>query len=259
MKPIKLLVLFFFFSFFSFANVSVLNGLTHVYSGASGDIITGEVILVNYSSSKERVTFSIQEAIYSCSAGRIFTSEDNHEFSSSSWIDSNVNERVLAPKERYVLKFSIHIPEEKSLLGSYWSVLMVSVENPIKEELLDESIGIGTKIQYAIGLITNVNELDEVSLDFNNVLSPDGKNKELLIKMKNNGMFAEATSLSLEVYNQDGVMVKEYKSKRLLVFPKVCRDYLFNISDLDKGAYDCVLLADSRENFVGTNLQLTID
>ena len=259
MKPIRLLLLFFIVSFSSFANVSVINGLTHVYSGVSGDVISGEIVLVNYSSIEERVRFNVQEAIYSCTEARIFTGDATHPLSSSSWLNSSVNERVLAPKERYVLKFTINIPEGEELRGSYWSVLMVSVEKPIKEEMINKRIGIGTKIQYAIGLITNVNALDEVNIGFNDVLSTGGAEKNLRIRVKNDGRFAEATLLSLEVYDQNGVMVKEYKTRRLLVFPEVCRDYLLTISDLDKGAYDCVLVADSREAFVGTNLQLTID
>lgn len=257
MKPIQLLL--FFFTMCSFANVSVINGLTHVYSGVSGDTVTGEIILVNYSSNEERVTFDVQEALYSCTRARVFTRSESHPLSSSSWLNSSVNERVLAPKERYVLKFTIAIPEDDGLRGSYWSVLMVSVEKPIKEVMIEENIGIGTKIQYAIGLITNVNSPDEVTMGFADVLSPEGKDKNLQVKVRNDGRFAEATSLSLEVYDSNGIRIKEYKTKRLLVFPDVCRDYLFRISDLDKGTYDCVLVADAREAFFGTDLRITID
>ncbi|MEP2278741.1 hypothetical protein [Maribacter sp.] len=246
-------------SFYSFANVAVVNGLTHIYSGTSGDVISGEIVLVNYSSSQERVTFELQEAIYSCDMDRRFTTLEKPVSSSSSWVTNNVNEHVLAPKEQYVLKFSIQIPKDTELQGSFWSVLMVSVEKPIKEEIVNDNIGLGTKIQYAVGLITHVNSFDEVNIEFEDVLAPDVNNKNLQIKLKNKGRFAEATELSLEVYNEQGDKIKEFTSKRLLVFPDLCRDYNLNLSELPKGKYDCVLIAESRESFTGTNLQLNID
>ncbi|HDZ05396.1 hypothetical protein LCGC14_0070420 [marine sediment metagenome] len=259
MKSTKLVLVFLLTSFYSFANVAVVNGLTHVFSGVSGDVISGEVILINYSSSQQRVIFELQEAIYSCTEERTFTTLGKHTFSSSSWVTNNVNEHILEPKEEYVLKFSIEIPPDTKLKGSFWSVLMVSVDSPIKEEVVHENIGIGSKIQYAVGLITNVNSLDEVNIDFKDVDSLEEDNRNLQVKIENKGVFAEATALSLEVYNENGDMVKEYKSKRLLVFPNLCRDYILNLSDLPKGIYDCVLLAESRETFIGTNMQLNID
>ncbi|QWX84014.1 hypothetical protein H0I23_16445 [Cellulophaga sp. HaHaR_3_176] len=261
MKTVCLIIFSLFSVYFSLANVSVVNGLTHVYSGASGDLITGEVILINYSSVEQRVKFKIGEAIYSCNESRIFSFDKTHEYSSSAWINSNVNERVLAPKEQYVLKFTIQIPKDEVLRGSFWSVLMVSVDNPIKEEMFKNEIGLNTKIQYAVGLITNVNTVDDVNIDFNEVKSNKALNdsKDLKISMKNNGLFSEAVTLTLEVYNQQGTKIKEYKSRRLLVFPSLCRDYQINISDLPKGEYECVLLADARESFIGTNVKLNID
>jgi len=261
MKTTVFFILTFFTIFFSSANVSVINGLTHVYSGTSGDLITGEVILINYSSKEQRVKFKIGEAIYSCTENRIFSFDQTHNRSSSTWIDSNVNEKILAPKEQYALKFTIQIPEDEVLRGSYWSVLMVSVDNPIKEEVIRNEIGLNTKIQYAVGLITNVNTTDDVNIDFNEVKSDKLSNskKNLKVKMINNGLFSEAVTITLEVYNQEGTKIREIKSKRLLVFPNVCRNFQIDIADLPSGTYECVLLADARESFVGTNLQLSID
>lgn len=259
MKTIHLVVFFFLATFSCFSNVSVVNGLTHMHSGSSGDVITGEVILVNYGTVPERVTFSIADAIYDCEKPRIFSEKVSHALSSASWVTNHVNERVLAPKEEYVLKYTIAVPKDAELSGSYWSVLMVSVERPIREESVHQNIGLDTKIQYAVGLITNVNSADSVQIDFADVLSPGKEDKSLEVKIKNNGQFAEATTLTLEVYNQEGEKVKEYATKRLLVFPSVCRAYKLNISDLPNGEYECVLVAEARESFIGANLKLQID
>lgn len=242
----------------AFASVTIINGLTHMYNGNSGDVIEGEVVLINGSDIEQRVKFSINEAIFSCGANRIFTEKNPHLQSSSEWIDSGITERLLLPRERYVHKFKIRIPKDQSLKGSFWSVMMVYVERPIKEEMLNNSIGLNTKIRYAVGLLTNVNGYDQPNLDFEQVQLEDKTGKKALgIKMKNDGAFIEGVKLSLEVYDANGNKVKVLETDRNLVFPGVCKDYIIDISDLPKGEYQCLLLAEARKEYVGTNISLT--
>ncbi|KYG74927.1 hypothetical protein EV198_0562 [Roseivirga ehrenbergii] len=242
----------------AFASVTIINGLTHMYNGNSGDVIVGEIVLINGSDIEQRVKFSINEAIFSCGANRVFTEMNPHLQSSSGWIDSGVTERLLLPRERYVHKFKITIPKDQGLKGSFWSVMMVYVERPIKEEMLNNSIGLNTKIRYAVGLLTNVNGFDEPNLDFEQVQLDEKTGKRALgIKMKNDGAFIEGVKLSLEVYDSKGNKVKVLETDRNLVFPGVCKDYIIDISDLPEGEYQCLLLAEARKEYVGTNISLT--
>ncbi|MBN7817696.1 hypothetical protein [Algoriphagus pacificus] len=239
------------------ASVTIINGLTHIYNGISGDVIEGEIILINGSDVEQRVKFVINEAILSCEKSRFFTEKDPHPQSSSDWVDNAVNERVLMPNERYVHKFKIKIPVDTSLKGSFWSVIMVSVENPIKEEVINSSIGLNTKIQYAVALLTNVNGFNESNLDFENVqFDEQSEAKVLGVKIRNQGSFIEGVKLTLEVYDVLGQKVKVLDTDRNLVFPGVCRDFKIDISDLPKGNYQCLLVAETRNEFVGANINL---
>lgn len=240
------------------ASVTIINGLTHVYKGNSGDMIEGEIVLINGSDVEQRVRFMINEALFSCNANRVFTEKDPHAQSSSDWIENGAGERLLLPKERYVHRFKIRIPEDQSLKGSFWSVMMVYVEKPIKEEMLNNSIGLNTKIRYAVGLLTNVNSLDQPNLDFEQVQLDEKSGKKALgVKLRNDGSFIEGVKLSLEVYDANGKKVKVLETDRNMVFPGVCKDYIIDISDLPEGQYECLLLAETRKEFVGTNISLT--
>ncbi|WP_339605814.1 hypothetical protein [uncultured Roseivirga sp.] len=242
------------------ASVTVINGLTHFYSGNSGDIISGEVILFNSSVIDQRVTFSINEALFSCNANRKFTEKAPHAQSSSDWFESEVMEKVLAPNEKYTYRYTIRIPADQKLKGSYWSVLMVYVENPVKKEQLTNNIGLDTKVRYAIGLLTHVNGFDDVNIDFTNVnfnQTEDTPNK-LEINVKNDGSFIEGVLLTLEVYDATGNKISVFETDRNMVFPGVCKTYVVDISSLPPGDYQCLLLAEAREDFTGTNLSLNL-
>lgn len=259
MKKIVLIIaLIASFASNALATVTIINGLTHVYNGNSGDVIEGEIVLINGTNMEQRVRFMINEAIFYCNENRIFTEKNPHAQSSSEWVENGVSERLLLPNERYVHRFKIKIPADKSLKGSFWSVMMVYVENPIKEEMLNNSIGLNTKIRYAVGLLTNVNGFDQPNLDFEQVQFDEKSGRKALgVKMRNDGAFIEGVRLSLEVYDANGKKVKVLETDRNLVFPGVCKDYIIDISDLPEGQYQCLLLAETREEFVGTNITLT--
>ncbi|MEP5254404.1 MAG: hypothetical protein ABJQ39_05030 [Winogradskyella arenosi] len=243
------------------ANVVIINGLTHSYSGVSGQIFYGEVLLANTSSEEQRITFSLSEALYSCESGRVFSEGIAHQNSSTAWFKSSVMDKTLAAKERYVFKYSISVPNDDALKGSFWTTLMINVEKPIREEVVND-IGLDTKIRYAIRLLTDVNFSDEVNIDFKDISlksKGNGAEKQLDINIYNENIFIENVKLALELYDANGNLVLEVPTKRLKVFPNVCRVYSIDLEGLPIGEYQCVIVADSRDEFLGTNFSMIIE
>jgi hypothetical protein len=245
----------------TFASVTVLNGLTHMLSGNTGDELRGEVVLLNSTDEEQMVFFDINEALFSCELPRIFTQKNPHSRSSSEWFSGESMSITLAPREKYVYQFSINIPRGQVEDGSYWSMLMVTVENPIRQEDLNNSVGLDTKIRYGIGLLTHVGSFNSVDLGFGSVeLSTDSTHtqKALSVQIKNAGAFIEGVAMTLEIYDANGKKIKKITTKRNMVFPGFCKSYDINISELPAGEYQCLLLADSRDDFIGTNLPLIL-
>ncbi len=260
MKNIYSLLFCFMYSLITSANVGVLNGFTHVASGKAGDVIHGEIILVNSSLKEERVTFSMADAIYNCGSNTYYTMERTHDFSSINWVQGEVAEKVLLPNEKYVFKYSIIVPKKELASGSYWSMIMVNVEKPIKEEMVREQVSVKSKIRYGIRLITDINEKSDQEIEFEGVsTSLADQDNSVTISVGNYGMFAEKVSLTLEIYNQKGEKIKELYSVNSFVFPRVCKDFTFSLNHLLKGNYDCVLLAETRGDLIGTNMSISVD
>jgi len=261
MKNLILTVTFFLLvTAHAFSNVVILNGLTHTYSGRPGDFIQGEIVLMNTTNREQRITFRLNDVLFSCGNTREFSEKISHTQSSKPWFEGRLMDKVLIPGEKYIYKYSIHIPNNSALRGSFWSALMIEVEKPVKEEKLNANINLNTKIRYAVGLITNVNPFTEVSLDFNNIeLIKDKLESNMLeINLINASKFVEGVRLSLEVYNAQGEKVLEKNSDRPMVFPNMCKEFLLDINELKKGDYECILTADSRKEFIGTNISLSI-
>ena len=65
MKLIATTIICFLFSLqVIHSNVVIINGLTHSFSGVSGQTFQGQIILANTSNEEQRVTFELNEAIY---------------------------------------------------------------------------------------------------------------------------------------------------------------------------------------------------
>ena len=245
----------------SYSSVVILNGLTHIKPGVAGQTVYGEVVLANTTNIEQRITFELFDAIYSCETGRSFIKNHPHNNSSTNWFAGALMDKVLAPKEKYIYKYSITIPNDTNLKGSFWTTLMVNVEKPIKEQVIDK-IGIDTKVRYGIRILTDVNYYDEVKLDFKTIDVKEDINsiqKALAVNINNQNKFIEEVKLTLEVYDVNGNPVLSNDSKKYKVFPNTCKEFLLDISALPKGEYQCIVIADSREELVGTNVNLSID
>ncbi|MGO4911752.1 WxL protein host-binding domain-containing protein [Leeuwenhoekiella sp. W20_SRS_FM14] len=253
--------LFLLVLFKSQAGVIVLNGLTHTFSGNSGEYIQGELVLMNTTDQEQQIVFKLNDAIYSCGNDRIFSDSITHEQSSKSWFEGNLMDKFIGPKEKFVYKYQIKIPEDKSINGTFWSVLMIEIAKPVKKEHLTRQIDLSTKIRYAVGLITHVNQASNVELDFTDVhINKNELNENSLkINLLNKSKYVEGVQLNLEVYDEEGENILKSKTKRLMVFPGMCIDYNLDISTLKKGTYQCILTADSRKEYIGTNISLNIN
>ena len=263
MKSTILFITVLLFSISSaYSGVLIRNGLLHKFSGSDGSRMYGEVILVNTSSTEERISFHLNEAMFSCEQQRYFTSDTTHTRSSLAWFEGNLVDRVLAPKEKFIYKFSINIPQDQTLQGSYWSMLMVQVEKPFAQSQVGNALALSNQVRYAIALLTDVNPSKEnIQIDFTDVkVETLGNNqKQIAINIQNEDKYIEEVKLLLEVYDAEGNNVLKKETVTGFLFPSFCKHFTIDISELPKGNYECLLVAESREEYIGTNINLSID
>jgi hypothetical protein len=239
-------------------SVVILNGLTHIHHTSAGNIIEGQIILLNSGESNERVTFQLNDIHFPCGNERKFTFSETHPRSSKNWFESNITDKLLLPNERFVYKYRILVPNKDTVYGSYWSAIMVEVEKPIKEEKIEENFNVESKIRYAVGIIANVEKVEELQLEFDYIdfLSGIDNNSSLEVRLQNISDFLENIHLQLEIYDETGKKVFQENSIRKRIFPGSCTKFEINVTDLPSGSYECMLLAESRNEYVGANINL---
>lgn len=256
MKQLFLLFSFLFIYQYSISNVVVLNGLTHVHNSAAGKTITGIIKLKNTKDTEQRIIIYFNDLFQECGEATILTADNTHERSILKWLSTNINERVLKPKEEYELLYTIEVPNDANLNGSYWGVLMIEIEKPIKEDELEYGVKLESKVRYGIQIITDIKERTVSELDFYNIEINDSESSKVInVDIQNKGIFYVQPTLVLEVFNENGEQSKKQEVKFKKIYPGYCKAFSLDISDLPKGAYNAVLVADYGENMYAIDLE----
>jgi hypothetical protein len=263
MKKTSIILLLLLSTIQAFSGVVILNGLTHVHSGEAGSQITGKIKIRNDSSKENRIILYKQDLILSCNNTSIFEYKDvnANPRSMGNWLKVNVDEKILAPHEEYDLSYSINIPKNVNQKGSYWTVLMIEGADPIREQE-NESIQVGSKIRYAVQLITELGSFESPKLQFENVEYKKGLNTTsnvVQIKLKNIGEYSAQTKVLLEIYDSKGTKLKVFQGTIRRIYPNLCNIFELEIKDLPKGTYDGVIIADNTKDLFGSNVSIKIE
>jgi len=244
----------------SMANVVVLNGLTHVHKSNVGTEISGVIKLKNTKDTEQRVIIYFNDLFQPCEGETLLTSDATHNRSLVQWLKTNVNDKVLQGKEEYELLYTITVPNDVDLVGSFWGVLMVEVEKPIREEETEYGVKLESKVRYGIQLIADVGTKESVVLDFFDIkFESTEAGKSVLVVLENQGIFYAQPTIILEVFSADGDSVKKVEVKFKKIYPSFCKDFLLDISGIAKGEYTAVVVADYGEDMFAVDLDLTVE
>jgi hypothetical protein len=253
----SLLFLFLVFSFqISNAGVVILNGLTHVHQSASGQLVTGIIRMKNTDETEQRVIVYFNDLFQECGKETVLTADNSHNNSIKNWLTTNVNEHVFKANEEYELIYTINVPNDVEIDGSFWGVLMVEIEKPIKEDELEYGVKLQSKVRYGIQIIADINERTPSELEFYDIkIEGNDGNKLINVDLKNLGTFYVEPTLILEVFNSNGLQEKKVEVKFKKVYPNSCKAFSLDISGLPKGAYTAVLVADYGKNIYSIDLE----
>lgn len=259
MKKQVILLFFIALSIRLSASILIMNGLTHVHATAKGSQINGKVVVKNESAKEARVLVYKQDLVSSCGKSIEYTDINKHSRSLGNWLKTNIDEKLLAPNEEYTIQYTINIPQEDLEKGTYWSVLMIEGANPVKEEN-KAGMQINSKVRYAVQILADIGGFESPKLGFEDVQydAKANSDKVVKVKLKNEGVFSAKTKISLEVYSDKGDKIKTFEGLSKRIYPNLCNEFEIILTDLPKGKYEGVLIADNGKDMFGSNITLDV-
>lgn len=242
------------------ASVLIMNGLTHIHASSFGSQISGKIVVKNESNKEARILIYKQDLMSNCGVAVEYTDINKHNRSLGSWIQTNIDEKFLSPNEEYTIHYTINVPKEAIEKGTYWGVLMVEGANPLKEEKAN-GLQVSSKVRYAVQILADVGGFESPKLTIEDVVYEGKENtgKTVKIKIKNSGDFSAKTKVSLEIFSDKGEKIKTFEGTPRRIYPNLCNSFEVSLSDLPKGKYEGVLIADNGKDMFGSNITLDVN
>jgi hypothetical protein len=243
------------------ANIVVLNGLTHENRAQPGETYRGSIQIQNTGKNDKSVRVYQRDYWFS------YTGESKHDpagtmaRSNAGWISYNPELVTLDSSEVTTIDFEVTIPDNDTLRGTYWSVIMVEGITPPDTTQIESGVRINTAIRYAVQIITNIGSTGVSDLQFLGLeLARENEDNVLHVAVENTGERILRPEMNLELFDESGNTVGVIKSDPRKIFPGTSVMSTLVLEGIKPGNFNGVLVADCDEDrLYGTNLSLEIE
>lgn len=232
------------------ATVTVTGTLLRDIAVSPGVARNGTITLHNSGDISAWVTIKPADMGFTSDGSIRFAPRDTVPRSNASWIDVPSQVEVPAQSSLHV-PFTINVPNDPDLHGSYWSVLQVQPVAPsvVRQESADARVttSVNVVFQYSVTLLTHVGTTSGSTLTFARPgfeVDPDGSYR-FVIGLSNPGAFVVESESWLELYDSEGVLVKRVEGQKVRTYPDAMDMVHFELGRLDPDHYQLVVIANA--------------
>jgi len=158
MRTIQLFFAFFLITLIpliSVASIEVVGSLRHINKGEKGDVYKGEIKIQNSGNTDQEVKIYQTDLLYNYEDFTYYNDPVSHDRSNANWIQYSPKTTIVAGNSTMYIQYEVTIPQNDTITGTYWSVLMVEGVNPI-DPAQEGQFNINTVTRYAIQIVTEI-------------------------------------------------------------------------------------------------------
>ncbi|MBI4865177.1 MAG: hypothetical protein HY815_33690 [Candidatus Riflebacteria bacterium] len=241
------------------AQVSVVGELTRESRGKPGETLKGVVLLQN--SSDKPASVKIYQTDYLCYAdGRnLYGDPGTIARSNAKWVTVSPNRLTIPPKQTGTANYTVQLPPDSALKGTYWSMVMVepvgegnvefTPEKLAKNELV--KFGIRTVMRYGLQIVVDIGNTGTRQLKFldRKLISQGGK-RYLQLDIENTGERWLKPTVWAELFNSEGASAGRFDGGQIRVFPGCSIRQRVDLTPVPKGKYKTMVIFDNGDESV---------
>jgi len=213
-------------------NLSILENLN---PGSKKQI---QLTLINDRDQEEQVDLKLTN-YSSTSAGEHFFDDPQDESSRSyprsclNWIQLSQNRINLDPGETRTFFYEIEVPKNQTLNGSYWCVLLIEpAEINSTQDDAKGGLHLTVKIRYAHHIVVNLGNADPKLKIIKKEIKEINGNRYLCLHTLNEGALFFNPSLTLKLYNKEGLLENTLQSQSERLYPGNSQCYYLNLENV---------------------------
>ena len=233
------------------ARVSIVGGLTYEKNAESGETYRGAIIITNSGDEPQEVKVYQTDYLFFSDGNNIYGEPGKDPRSNAKWITFSPNRFVIQPKGKFEVNYTVKAPDNKALLGTYWSMLMVEGVPKSSPEIVNGEVdkikmGLTTVVRYGIQMVTHIGNTGTRSLKFSEVklLKEDESKKVLQVDMENTGERWLRPTLWTEIYDEKGSYIGKFMGGKGRTYPGTSIKSRIDLSQVPAGKYKGLIVAD---------------
>lgn len=240
-----------------------VDDLTYLMELSPGEVYRDYLEVKNTGRSAERVSIYLTDYTLTRDGAARYPDAGSLPRSNAGWIALDVDPKPveIPGGETIRVPYTVRVPEDEDLAGTYWSMVNVIVEpsTGIEEP---SKLHVKQTFGYGIQTITNIGESGERMVK---ILGLDQEKREgenfLRVKVKNTGERMLEPVVSLELYDRKGELrsTGNNLNGKKIIYPDSSTSYRVPIRINEPGRYEALLIVNNLDRYVwGTQTTVEI-
>lgn len=229
-----------------FASVEVIGSLKQVYNSNPGEVVKGQIRIQNNDLTDQEVRIYQTDFLFNYQEQTFYDEPGAQKRSNAGWIQYSPKTVVLKSKESRNIDYEITVPQGDSIIGTYWSVIMVEGVDPIDPNQKGD-LSIRTATRYAVQVVSEINNKGTGILKFLEptlIKGADGNKLYLAVDLINQGEHYIAPEVSIELYDKDGILVKKISAPKRGLYPTTSGRFKLDLEGVpSKKTYTAMIVA----------------
>lgn len=249
----------------SFGMPAIVGPLTHEYAVAPGKPYEGTIQVSNPDKTAQEIKVYQTDYFFSADGSVTYGKPGGLARSNALWITFSPTQVSIPAGETVTISYTVQVPSDQTLKGTYWSMFMVEPITPgsaesAKNDPAKVTMGIRETIRYAIQIVTSIGATGTGTLKFTNIgLQAENGKKYLIVDLENTGERWLRATLWAELYDSKGNYVGKFDGGKHRMFPGTGARFKAELQGVTGTTYKALIVADcGGDDVFGANVNLVL-
>ncbi|MHB9132147.1 MAG: COG1470 family protein [Armatimonadota bacterium] len=232
----------------------VIGAMVREASLQPGGQTTGTITLANLGATPQDVKVYLTDYQRYANGSCTYDARGTQARSNAGWVVITPSQLTVPAKGTASVFYSIQVPQDPKLVGTYWSMLMVENVNiapPGPANANKPTLTVTTGLRYGIQLVTNIGNTGTCMIKFaDRSIVEVGEKRFLQVDVENIGERLLAPQLYAEIYDGQGNRVGRVDGNRARIYPGGSGQFRIDITSISNGNYSALLIADNGDDHI---------
>jgi hypothetical protein len=216
-----------------------------------GEHYSGGIVISNDDNVPAEAILYQRDYLFSSDGSNRYGEPGKQPRSNASWVAVNPHTVEIPPKSSTTVAYSVNVPDQDSLMGTYWSMIMVEeqTENKSTPPNDDTKTLVRQVIRYGVQCVTHIRDTGKPQVQFtgSRLVKTDPTQNELQVDVENTGARWIVPVPHVELYDMNGYAKGRFECAKKRIYPGTSVRFQINLGVTPAGKYKALVVLDSGE------------